>query len=253
MLLGRGWTAEQVAEALLLDANTVRNQVKRDRQDGVADLRTPAATGGRLVGRAGCVSANQVRCAGQGSGRLVKEKSDIAYTASGMTAKLHRVESVYTKAKLVPGKADPAAQEAYVVDHEDVTHTKGDSVAICLMDTVHPQHNALVACGWIKRGQGHEDPSNMGRRGVNIDGPISLEDLEPLVRFDYNPNAESTIAPFEQVEEDYAVATWIIVICDNARHCRTKAVQKYTLTLPTCTLLGDFGNSSGRRFCTTKL
>ena len=157
----------------------------------------------------------------------VKDQFDIAYTASGMVALLHRLDFVYKKPKLVPGKANPAAQEEFLADCEKLKQNKGENDVICFMDAVHPQHNRVVACGWIKRGQEHEVRSNTVRRRVNINGAINLADLEPVLRFDDTINAESAIALFEQLEEVYALATWIYVICDNARYYRSKAVQEY--------------------------
>jgi len=95
------------------------------------------------------------------------------------------------------------------------------------MDAVHPQHNPVLGYGWIKRGQDHEVKSNTGRRRLNINGAIDLERLEPVARFDDTIDADSTIALFQQLEQFYAVATWIYVICDNARYYRSKAVQEY--------------------------
>jgi transposase len=46
--------------------------------------------------------------------RWVEETFGVAYTESGMTALLQRLGYVYKKPKLVPGKADPAAQEAHL-------------------------------------------------------------------------------------------------------------------------------------------
>ena len=48
-----------------------------------------------------------------------------------------------------------------------------------------------------------------------------------MVRFDQTIIAESTIAPFQQLEGVYAPFTWIYVICDNARYYRSKGVQEY--------------------------
>ncbi len=98
------------------------------------------------------------------------------------------------------------------------------------MDAAHPQHNPVLACGWIKRGEDREVRSNTGRRRVNINGAIDLERLEPVVRFDDTINADSTIALFEQLEQANLVATWIYVICDNARYYRSKAVKEYLKT-----------------------
>lgn len=95
------------------------------------------------------------------------------------------------------------------------------------MDAIHPQHNPVLGYGWIKLGEDHQVKSNTGRRRVNINGAIDLEHLEPVTRFDETIDATSTIALFQQLEQVYAVATWIDVICDNARYCRSKAVQDY--------------------------
>jgi transposase len=92
---------------------------------------------------------------------------------------------------------------------------------------VHPQHNPVLACGWIKRREEQQIPANTGRQRLNINGAKDLERLEPVVRFDESINAESTIALFEQLEALNIVATWIYVLCDNARYYRSKAVQGY--------------------------
>jgi len=47
------------------------------------------------------------------------------------------------------------------------------------------------------------------------------------VRFDDSINADPTIALFVQLERFYAVATYIYVICDNARYYQARAVQAY--------------------------
>ena len=69
--------------------------------------------------------------------------------------------------------------------------------------------------------------SNTGRRRVNINGAIDLQRLEPVVRFDETINTDSTIALFEQLQALNLAATWIYVICDNARYYRSKAVKEY--------------------------
>ncbi len=50
------------------------------------------------------------------------------------------------------------------------------------------------------------------------------------VRFDDTINTDSTIALFEQLEQVNLAATWIYVICDNARYYRSKAVKEYLKT-----------------------
>jgi transposase len=134
---------------------------------------------------------------------------------------------VYKKPKLVPGKADPQAQKEFLVEYENIKKNKGKNDPVYFMDAVHPHHNPVIACGWIKRGEDQEVPSNSGRQRVNINGAIDLERLEPVVRYDDSINADSTIALFDQLQELNIAAAWIYVICDNARYYRSKAVQEY--------------------------
>jgi hypothetical protein len=76
-----------------------------------------------------------------------------------MTALLHRLGYVYKKPKLVPGKADPAAREAHLADYKKLKEAKGAHDPIDFMDATHPQHNPVLACGWIKRGEDRADPA----------------------------------------------------------------------------------------------
>jgi transposase len=231
--LASGWPAEQVAAVLLIDPNTVRNYFRRYREGGLPGLLQMAYQGSdcalsdtQLVALDTHVQTHLYLTA-KDVAAWVEEEFGVAYTASGMTALLHRLGFVYKKPKLVPGKADPQAQEAFLAEYEKLKQDKGENDVICFMDAVHPQHNPVLGYGWIKRGEDHKVKSNTGRRRVNINGAIDLERLEPVTRFDETIDATSTIALFQQLEQVYAVATWIYVICDNARYYRAKAVEAY--------------------------
>ena len=52
------------------------------------------------------------------------------------------------------------------------------------MDATHPQHNPVIACGWIKRGKEHPIKSNTGRRRLNINGVIDVQRMSAEIRFD---------------------------------------------------------------------
>jgi hypothetical protein len=93
------------------------------------------------------------------------------------------------------------------------------------VDAVHPQHNPVLGCGRIKRGEDHEFKSNTGRC-VNINGMIDQERLEPMARFDDAVDATSTIALLQQLEQVYSVATWIYVICDSSPSSRLCLAQR---------------------------
>ncbi len=236
LALATGWTAEEVAEILQVDANTIRNHFKRYREGGIEAL-------GHIAFRGSACALDEEPLAildahlqehlymtAKAIARWVEETFEVSYTESGMTALLHRLGYVYKKPKLIPGKADPEAQKEFLVEYDDIKKNKGKDDPVYFMDAVHPQHNPVLACGWIKRGEEREVCSNTGRRRVNINGAIDLERLEPVVRFDDTINTDSTIALFEQLEQVNLAATWIYVICDNARYYRSKAVKEYLKT-----------------------
>lgn len=233
VLLATGWTAEQVAEVLQVDPNTVRNHFKRYQQGGLVALGHIAFCGGESwlteTERALLASHLQthVYLTAKAIARWVEERFEVTYSESGITAVLHRLGYVHKKPKLIPGKADPKAQEAFVAEYEKLKQNKGEEDPIYFMDGMHPQHNPVMACGWIKRGEEHPIPSNTGRKRLNINGAINLDQLEPVVRYDDRINSDSTIALLEQLETLHVMASWIYVICDNARYYRAKAVQEY--------------------------
>ena len=233
VLLATGWSAEQVAEVLQVDPNTVRNHFKRFQQGGVAAL-------GHMVFRgSNCLLTedelilldahlgSQLYQTAKAVVQWVEEQFGVTYTESGMTALLHRLDYVHKKPKLIPGKANPEAQKAFISEYENLKQNKEGDDPVYFMDAVHPQHNPVIACGWIKRGEEREIPSNPVRKRLNINGAINLDRLEPVVRYDDSINADSTIALLKRLEELHLVATWIYVICDNARYYRSKAVQAY--------------------------
>ena len=233
ILLGDGWTAEQVAQALLIDPDTVRDYFKRYRQGGISRLCEVEYHGGTCWLNAEQMllldvhlQQNLYFCA-KDVAQWVEQQFGVCYSESGMTALLHRMGYVYKKPKLVPGKADAQAQEAFLETYEELKANKGAQDPIYFMDACHPQHNPVPAYGWIRRGETREIPSNTGRQRVNINGVIDLERMEPVVRFDDMINAASTIELFKQIEQANPNAEHIHILCDNARYYRSKAVSAF--------------------------
>jgi transposase len=236
ILLGRGWSAEEVSEALLIDADTARSYFKRYKEGGVKLLGHVAFRGSECWLDAAELAAldahlsDTLYLSAKDIAHWVAEQFGVRYSESGMTALLHRLGYVYKKPKLVPGKADPAAQEAHLEDYKKLKEDKGEHDPIYFMDATHPQHNPALAYGWIKRGEERAVPSNTGRQRLNINGVIEIDTLEPIVRFDDTINAASTIALFQQVEQANPKAERILIICDNARYYRSKHVRAFLET-----------------------
>jgi len=146
------------------------------------------------------------------------------------TTPLYRLGFCYKKPKLIPGKADAEAQEAFLEEYKKLKENKGEADEILFMDATHPHHNPAVACGWIKKGHEFELRSNTGRQRLNINGVINIQNLDAVTRFDNRINAESTIALFQQIKKHYPKAKKLHIICDNARYYRSRKVSEYLET-----------------------
>lgn len=123
ILLARGWSAEDVGDALLIDPNTVHNHFKRYEQGGLPGLLHVAYRGSDCELDTAQLDAHlqtQLYLSAEDMAAWVAETFGILYTVSGMTAVPHRLGFVYKKPKLVPGKADRTAQEAFLAEYENL-------------------------------------------------------------------------------------------------------------------------------------
>jgi transposase len=237
ILLAKGRPAADVADALLIDPDTVRDYYKRYKKGGITGLLRMS-----YIGREALLNDLQLAelelhlrthlyLTAEAVARYVEKQWGVRYTPSGMTAVLHRLGYVYKKAKLEPGKhPEVDVQEAFVEKYENIKKNKEEGDVLCFMDATHPQHNPVIGCGWIKRGQEHPIKSNTGRQRLNINGAIDVQACRGEFRFDLTIDAASTIALFKQLEVANPTAPHIIVFCDNARYYKSKAVAEYLTT-----------------------
>ena len=233
ILLGRGRTPADVADALLIDSDTARTYFKRYKKGGVDELLRMNYVGGEALLDAVQLAEldahlkEHLHLTAESVAGWVRKRWGVCYTPNGMAAVLRRLGYVYKKPKLVPGKADAAAQEEFVKDYENLKQNSEEGDVILFMDATHPQHNPVIGYGWIKRGEEHPVKSNTGRRRLNINGAIDVQRMSAEIRFDDTIDAISTIALFEQIERANPLAKRITIICDNARYYRSNAVAEY--------------------------
>lgn len=233
ILLGSGWTLEQVKDALLIDDETLRNYVKKYQNGGLPELLQVNHKGGDPY-----LSVQQIEilCKELDSNiylttqsviEYVREKFKISYSPSGMRDLLHRLAYEYKKPKLVPGNPDKEAQEIFAQQYEDFMLTKPDNIEVLFLDAVHPQHNTMAAYGWIKRGEKRELKTNSGRERLNLHGAMNAETLEVTVIESETVDDNSTIQLLEVLEKKYALSVTIFVILDNAKYHYSKKVKKF--------------------------
>jgi transposase len=234
--LGMGFSVEDVVSILMLDEETLRNYVKRYQSGGINALITDHYLGS--FSKLSAIQLEELEAHLEQNTYLtvdaviayVEEMYDVLYSVSGMTDLLHRLKFTYKKSKLVPAKADKEKQEQFLKQLEVLRENKGLNDPILYMDGVHPQHNTMLAYGWIKKGQDNIIKSNTGRQRININGALDAETHTVITREDERINAQSTIALLEQIEAAYPLAAIIYVICDNARYYRSKLVGQFLET-----------------------
>jgi transposase len=231
--LGTGYSVEDVVKILMLDEETLRNYVKRYQRGGINALISDHYKGS--CSKLSTIQLQALNAHLEHNTYLTVEAViahvghtyDTVYSVSGMTDLLHRLKFTYKKSKLVPAKADKEKQEQFLKQLEELRKNKATTNPILYMDGVHPQHNTMLAYGWIKKGQDNIIKSNTGRQRININGALDAETHAVITREDESINAISTIALLEEVEAAYPLAVIIYVICDNARYYRSKLVGKF--------------------------
>lgn len=233
ILLGSGWTLEEVKAALLLDEETLRSYVKKYQEGGLPTLLKVAFKGSEPQLSVTeieqlCEALNtQIFLATSSVIDYVKKEFGIVYSKSGMRDLLHGLGYEYKKPKLVPGNPDYEAQEIFAEQYEEFMQNKPDNVEVLFMDAVHPQHNTMAAYGWIKRGEKREIPTTSGRARLNLQGAMNAETLEVTLIESETVNEESTIQLLELLENKYFFAAAIFVILDNAKYHFSEKVQEF--------------------------
>lgn len=233
ILLGTGYTLKKVKEVLFIDDETLRNYVGTYRTDGI-----PGLLSDNHNGKSCQLSHEQIdllckeletniHLTTASVSHFVFEKFDVKYTTTGMRDLLHRLNYVYKKPKLVPGKPDIEAQEIFVAQYDKFMESKPDNVAVVFIDAVHPEHNTLAAYGWIKRGDTRELKTNSGRQRLNLHGAINAETHEITIIESETIDADSTITLLSTIDEKYSSASVIKVILDNEKYHYSASVKEY--------------------------
>jgi transposase len=222
--LSKGWSATQIADILLFDEKTSRHYFDRYQQGGLQALLEDNYSGAEPKLDAHQMSEledfleDPILPDAKSMINHIDKQYRVLYSVSGITDLLHRLGFSYKKPTPVPGKQDPANQQAFLEDYENIKAAKGENDPIYFTDATHPQHNSVPAYGWIKTGQEKELKANCGRQRLNINGAINIETLEPTTGFYDTINADSTMDLFYKIEAKHPDAETIYIIADNARY-----------------------------------
>jgi transposase len=233
LLSDKGWTTVEIAEALLLSEDAIREHITEYRES----KKLKPENGGSAE-KFSVEQSEQLRQHLQNHTYLyikdiiayVQSTWSVTYSVPGMRNWLQRHDFSYKKPALVPGKASEQQQREWLAEYEKLKQNLSVDETICFIDGVHPTHNVQPAYGWIQKGVRKEIPTNSGRSRINLSGVIDVISHKVLVQEDEMLNAEATIGFFRKIEEAYSEKNRVHIFCDNARYYRNKAVTEYLKT-----------------------
>ena len=246
VLLDKGWNCQRVAEALLLDDNTVRTWHRLYEEDGIEGLagfghqgsscRLSAEQRDKLKA---WISETLPRSTRQ-IGAWIEREFDVAYQGrSGLIALLHRLGMEHRKPHVIPRKLDEAKQKAFIEVYNALLNGLSDDEAVMFADAVHPTHAVRPAGCWAPKDTKVAVEQNSGRDRLNIHGAIDLETGKTCMLEMLTVNAASTVALLSAIERLYPRMRKIHVFLDNAKYHHAKMVQEW-LNRPDCRIVLHF-------------
>ena len=240
VLLDDGWSCQEVAAALLLNDDTIRNWHKLFEQRGIEGV-----TSFDVGGSASFLSAAQEealkvfvgttlpRTTRQVGAWIEREFGLVYDSRSGLIALLHRLGLEYHKPNVISRKLDEGKQKAFIAGYEKLLNSLGDNEAVLFADAVHPTHAARPVGCWAPKQDKLAIEQTSGRQRINIHGAIDLETGQTRMIDVETVDAASTITLLEAIEALYPLLALIHVFLDNARYHHAKLVQEW-LARPGC-------------------
>jgi transposase len=229
LLSDKGWTFRQIAEALLLDEETISKHVteyieshKLKIQTGGSASKLDLAQTEQLIAHLTNTTYMKVSdiCA------YVSVSCNVIYTVPGMRSWLHVHNFSYKKPKNTPAKADPIKQEAFIKAYEELLRTTPEEEPILFGDGVHPTMATKTVYGWIKKGTDKPILTSASRTRMNLLGAINLDKMKVTIGSYETINSDSMVDFFDRLKEAYPKAPKIHMILDLGPYNVSKVTQE---------------------------
>lgn len=229
ILRDEGWTYRLIAEALLIDEETVSRHVQEYKEKE------------KLKGEAG---GSKCSLTTEQSNELIKhiekslyldsknirnyieQKYGISYSSSGILSWLHTNGFSYKKPDRIPAKADRAKQAEFIESYKELKlHLAKDDV-ILFGDGVHPSMETKVTYGWIRTGKFKEIKTTASRTRVNLLGAINLNDMDLITKHYKTIDSDSVMDFLKDIKVRYSDKKNIYFIVDNGSYYTSKVVKE---------------------------
>ena len=233
VLLNEGWSCEDVAEALLMDDDTVRSWHKLYEKEGLGGL-----VAFDVGGRDGHLTKDQEAALFEwvrtnlprntrAIGAWIAATFGVDYSHAGLIAMLHRLGLGYRKPELIARKLDVAKQKAFIEAYEQLMRGLGSDETAVFVDAVHPTHQVRAVGCWAPKTEAVAITPSSGRDRVNIHGAIDLETGMTQMLDAPTVNAQSTILLLMAILAAYPSKRTIHVFLDNARYHHARLVNEW--------------------------
>lgn len=238
LLSDQGWSYSQIAQALLLDKQTVKRHVEEyleekkltlssgGSQSKLSELQTEL-----LIAHLESVTYLKIEhiC------EYVRIAYGVSYTVKGMTSWMHDHGFSYKKPKGTPAKADPAKQEIFIKEYEKLLNTTPEDEPILFGDGVHPTMATKATCGWIRTGTNKPIATTASRTRVNLMGSLNLETMQVVFGEYRTIDSAALKEHFKELRQEYSSAPKIHLILDNGSYNTSQetkeAAKQYGIVL----------------------
>lgn len=230
ILNDKGWTYNQIAQALLIHETTVWSYLS----DYLHNNKLNPTSGGSRSKLDEQQTEELIAHLEKNTYPSTKEIIEhvtktyqVTYSQQGMHDWLSSHQFSFKKPKGTPAKFSKERQDDFIEKYNSLKKNLGPDELILFMDSVHPTQETKITYGWIKTGVEKLIATVASRKRVNITGAIDLKTMSVLTRDYETINGESTIDFLKAIEKANPTATKIHLIADGGQAHTCHAVSLY--------------------------
>ena len=217
LLSDKGWTYRQIAEALLIDEQTIGCHVDEYKKNQKLTLSSGGSMGklswmqsGELVNHLERITYLKIT----DIIAYIQGTYGVSYTVQGMTSWMHTHGFSFKKPKGTPAKADHLKQKAFIQAYAKLLKATPEDEPILFGDGVHPTMATKITYGWIRTGVNKPIATTASRTRMNLMGALNLESMQIIIDSYETINSETMVKYFDHLKEAYPKAPKIHLILD---------------------------------------